>query len=540
MTDSPSQQHTTESDSEPPSTVFLPPYRHELRGSVKPLADVLTARHQTAFQTRFQSLLDELESLLTHSEVPRENPVEVYCSTVKQCRDDPSTVTDRELARAVAAMTVATQTDVLGVLSQYLGRTAEQYFDQYFTPPNVAAALAAIGTTTRTHFEPPSPTLDTVSGDTTLSMFTDHDTDDETQSGPDADSTAETGASPSEETVFFDPACGSGRLLLAAARQSSDPPVVLGWELEREAAQMAALTLALLEIPGWIVTGDAIHLSLREVTRITPDAESPLQCFRSFSPADVPALPSSRPAHPQDYEPLTALTSTHSLDSVAQAITELSRTLERGVDQTVVNPPFSSRDLEDDAPVVNRTHADYDTATDPPGRNTTTLRRSQGHRWLFTELALQYTRSDGAVSLVVPTSMLGNPSEQTEREWLLDTAFYESAFELPPEAFAPETTTGTSLISLVPKQPSHVGLEINHQIFMATVDTVGHDSRATCEQLVHKGTPVSQSPHALPAFYRTHVWRGVDTIPVPDDELLPAVRNHRTMRTEDTPSQNSS
>jgi hypothetical protein len=507
--------------------VYLPPYRHELRGMVKPFVDALTARYERSVHKRFESTMDEIEKLLVDGDVPRENVESIYLSTIEKCRDDASEVTDEELAEAIAAVTVATGTDVLGILYQHTGRTAEEYFDQYFTPPNAATALAAAGDTTRTHFEPPSPDVENVSGETTLAMFSgDDSTGEESSVAADGGS-----ATTSESTVYFDPACGSGRLLLAAARRSSDPPVVLGWDLDRDAARMTALTLALNEIPGWVVGGDAIHMAPREVYRITPAADTPLHCFRSFSPEDAPSIIPSRPDDPRDYAPRPALESGQ--DSVDAVIEEINRTLERGIDQTVANPPFSSRDLEDEAPVENRSHTDYEAARNPVGAATDTLRSSQGFEWLFTELGLEYTHSEGAVSLIVPTSMLANPSDSDEREWLLDVAYYEAGFELPPETFAPETTTGTSIISLVPKEPDDVGLEINHDIFMAVVEAVGHDNQATRKQLTKEGEPAETDTEELPEFYKTHRWRGIDTIGIPDDDLVPAIREHREMRTEE-------
>ncbi|QLH82332.1 N-6 DNA methylase [Halosimplex pelagicum] len=507
--------------------VYLPPYRHELRGMVKPFVDALTARHDRLVHKRFQSTMDELEDLLVTESVPRENAKDVYLSTIEKCRDDASDVTDREVAKGIAAASTATNTDVLGILYQHTGRAAEEHFDQYFTPPNAAAALAAVGETTRTHFEPPSPNVENVSGETTLSMFSDgSEGESDSSVAPDGGS-----VTTDQSTVFFDPACGSGRLLLGAARRSSENPVVLGWDLERDATRMAALTLALNEIPGWVVGGDAIQMATREIYRITPEADTPLHCFRSYSPEDVPAIISSRPEEPQNYNPLTALKSHHK--SVKETINEINRTLERGIDQTVANPPFSSRDLEDTASAENRSHTDYDTAKKSIGGDKNALRSSQKFEWLFTELGLDYTRSDGAVSLIVPTSMLANPTESAEREWLLDVAYYGAGFELPPETFAPETTTGTSMVSMIPKEPENVGLEINHQIFMGVIEAVGHDKQATRKQLTKDGERVEESPEDLPEFYQTHVWRGINTIGVPDDDLLPGVQKHRAMRTEE-------
>jgi hypothetical protein len=502
---------------------YLPPYRHELRGAVKPFVDALTARRDRLAHQRFRNVLDEVESLIIEQDVPRGAPEDTYSAVVTACRDKPANVTDKQLAEAIAAATIATKTDILGILYQHTGRTAEEHFDQYFTPPNVAAAAATIGETARAHFEPPTPTVDTVSGGTTLSMFgTDND-------GA-TDNTASDGDTERESTVFFDPACGSGRLLLAAARRSSEPPIALGWDIERDAARMAALTLALVEVPGWVVGGDATQLATRELYRIAPSADTPLRCFRSFSPTDVPEIISSRPSDARSYSPRSAL-QTPTADAEA-VIREISRTLEAGIDQTVGNPPFSACDLDETHPAGNKAYSEYGVGQDPIG-DTDSLRSSQKYEWLFTELALEFTKPEGNVALIVPTSMLGNPSESDEREWLLDIAHYEAGAELPPEAFAPETTTGTSIVSFVPKTADSIDLQVDHQIFMAIAETVGHDKQATRKDLLKDGEPVELPTDELPAYFTTHRWRGIENIRAPDDDLIPLVSNHRDMRADD-------
>lgn len=499
--------------------VYLPPYRHELRGVVKPFVDVLTARHDRQVHKRFQNTMGELETLLAAGDIPRENPKAVYLTTVEKCRESPTEVSDRELAKAIATTTVATKTDVLGLLYQHTGRTAEDDFDQYFTPPNAAAAVATMGETARRHFDPPTPSTETVSGGTTLSMFGDNDADETTDSGGERDC-----------TVFFDPACGSGRLLLAAARRCSGSPVALGWDIDRDAARMAALTLTLVEIPGWVVGGDATQLATRELYRIAPDTDTPLQCFRSFSPADAAAIPSSRPDDPRPYDPYPTLQ--EPVSDADTVINEIGNTLEAGIDQTVGNPPFNKCDLEKPHPTGNKEFTEYETGRSPIGPNGS-LRSSQKFEWLFTELALEFTKTDGDVSLIVPTSMLANPSDSDEREWLLDVAHYEAGGELPPETFAPETTTGTSIISFIPKPEANTGLQINHEIFMAVAERIGHDNQATRKALVEDGEPVELATADLPTYFLSHRWRGIEQIRVPDDDLLKLVSEHRKMRADD-------
>lgn len=266
---------------------YLAPYRHELRDVVKPLADAITATRTHSTGRRFDSVLDEIEELLQAGTIPSENAEKEYVSVVTACRENPREVSDGELARAVAAVTVATKTDILGALYQLIGRTAEDYFNQYFTPPNAADALRGIGESTRGHFEPPEPTVENVSGQSALGMF----------GGETSDSARTDGGAIDDPndgtTIFFDPACGSGRLLLAAGR-GTENAVCLGWDIERTAARMTALTLGLVGIPGWVVGGDALTMGMREIYRIGADSENTPQYFRSYQPEDAPEMPKSR------------------------------------------------------------------------------------------------------------------------------------------------------------------------------------------------------------------------------------------------------
>lgn len=504
---------------------YLPPYRHELRGIVKPFVDTLSARPDRPIHKRFRSVMDELENIIRGDPID-DSAKNAYLEVVEQCRSNPETVTDEEIAKGIAAVTVATETDILGILYQHTGRTEEDYFNQYFTPPNVATGLATIGRTSRQHFEPPTPSVENVSGKTTLGMFGSDET-----SGKDTTLTPDGGVtSEAPTTVFFDPACGSGRLLLAAARSCPGKPVVLGWDLDRDAARMTAITLALNNIPGWVVGGNAIHMAVREVYRIAPAAETPFQCFKTFQPENVPPIISNRSNKSESYQPHSALS--EPATDVEQAINEINQVLERGIDQTVTNPPFASCDLKKEPPVENRSVNQYATAHQPVSEEDGSLRSSQKYEWLFIELALEFTRSDGNAALIIPTSMLGNPSEKEERKWMLDHAFYEAGFELPPETFAPETTTGTSIVSIIPKPSESTGVDLDYQIFMVMVENVGHDNQASRKKLVQDGEPVTEKPSDLPAHYRAHSWLEIESVPLPDDELIPAVDRHRKMRAD--------
>lgn len=505
--------------------VYQPPYRHELRKIVTPMADLLTSRQNPADTLRFKEILDELESLITSRSFPVDDPKSVYLRVIEACKETPGTVTDTDLAHAIAAATVATGTDVLGALHQCLGQTAESQFDQYPTPPNVADSMTAIGATTRTLFDPPTPSRETISGETTLSLFADESTP--SNRSPDDDGTDR------DSLVLCDPACGSGRLLAAGGRRIEGPTVALGWEIEATTARMAALTLTLIGIPGWIVAGDALHLQTRTIYRLTPDAETPLTCFDEFNPATVPSIQPSRRSSPQPYDPLPALQT--SVEQVETAITEIDQTLQAGIDVTLMNPPFADCDLTDaHTRNTNRPYSEYDIGHKPLGA-TDALRRSQGYAWLFTELAIEFTKPDGTATLILPTSILANQSDTDERKWLKDRASLDCITQLPPETFAPETTAGTHVVSLSPKRSDNVGLRTEYSVYMAIAETIGHDSQADCQPLTDDdGEPVTTDAASLPPYYAIHRWQGTDHIQVPDDDLLKIAQKHQHYRGDDS------
>ena len=108
--------------------------------------------------------------------------------------------------------------DVLGGAYEAFGMQTDA-FGQHFTPHTVAAAIAEI------------------------QMATDEDS---TQEGP---------------VTIADPACGSGRMLVLAARQQDASTVCFGQDTDLACAQMAALNLCFFNIDGAIVCGDSLTMT---------------------------------------------------------------------------------------------------------------------------------------------------------------------------------------------------------------------------------------------------------------------------------------
>ncbi|ABB77947.1 methyltransferase [environmental halophage 1 AAJ-2005] len=497
------------------TVVTIPPYRHELRHIVKPLVDAFTGDWSQTGHTRFDAVLTELETGTGEKRWAGQELETQYQSVIEKCREQPGEVTDRELATGLAAATSGTHTDILGAFYQLAGQTSDQ-FNQYFTPPNVATSVAAIGRITAAEFDVPEPTVENVTGQASFRTFTDGGAEPVVPQDSESDDES--------PEVVFDPACGSGRLLAAAAR-TSDTVVGLGWEVERTTARMAAVTMALTGTPGWIVRGDSPTMEANTVWRVTPDADTPLQ---ELSPDD-PVFPTETLPAGADRPTVPALGESGA--SAAECIEEITHVIERGVDLTIANPPFDTTDVSDvDA-------GDGDRETCSPSRLDVThrsmdnpdsaLRSSQRYEWMMLEHSLNVTRPSGAVCCIVPESLLSNPSQKDARAWMLDSTYLAASIELPEATFCPETHTKTGVIALVPREESEVGLNLDYEIFMAISETMGHNSRATKIPIAGDDGRVSLDTAELSREYAAHQWAGRDEVDLPDDDLHKIVVQYR-------------
>lgn len=123
-----------------------------------------------------------------------------------------------ELQRGLAE----TDTDLLGVVYEELGMDSDA-FGQYFTPHNICDAKAK--------------------------MVIDGDDDGE------------------EPLTVADPACGSGRLLIYAAKHipQNEDAVFYGQDKDATCAKMTALNLCFFNMAGYVVHGDSLTMEKHRV-----------------------------------------------------------------------------------------------------------------------------------------------------------------------------------------------------------------------------------------------------------------------------------
>jgi type I restriction enzyme M protein len=303
---------------------------------------------------------------------------------------------DATLCAAVAALAtvplLAVGSDLLGVAYETAvtasGRAGR---GQYFTPVNVAAALAAL-------------------------------------------------VDPQPGERILDPACGSGRLLLACLDQvrtthggsTAGAPVLTGIEIDHDLAALAGANLRLRAADGQIHAGDALTC--------TPLYGDP---------------------HPGATGPPPG---TGRFDVV------------------VANPPFGEGLTVGDPRVL----AAYELAchlapaADGAWRPTGRRRHAVPPEVLFLERCLAWLRPGGRLGLVLPGGLLSNPGWQPVRAWLLQRIRLLAVVDLPVATFLPAVGMATSLLVAERRAqvtPTWAEQEARRPVFMAVAETVGHDRR---------------------------------------------------------------
>ena len=139
-------------------------------------------------------------------------------------------------------------------------------------------------------------------------------------------------------------------------------------------------------------------------------------------------------------------------------------------DAILTNPPFGSKIPVDDPHVLAQFELTLGRNSVPPDQ-------------LFIERCLQLLRPGGRLAIVLPDSILTNPSLVEVRRWILAHARIVASIDLPAETFQPHTGTQTSVLLLQKKTALEMTIERasggpnEYQAFMAMPRAVGHDRR---------------------------------------------------------------
>jgi type I restriction enzyme M protein len=100
---------------------------------------------------------------------------------------------------------------------------------------------------------------------------------------------------------------------------------------------------------------------------------------------------------------------------------------------------------------------------------------------LFIEACYNFLKPGGKMAIVLPDGILGNPNNQTVREWILDKFKILASIDLAVEAFLPQVGVQASLLFLERKSELKRQLaqekDEDYDVFMAIAEKLGKDRR---------------------------------------------------------------
>jgi len=136
-------------------------------------------------------------------------------------------------------------------------------------------------------------------------------------------------------------------------------------------------------------------------------------------------------------------------------------------DFVFTNPPFGVT-----LDPKSKQYASYETAYDglgiPLGR--------QVSEWFFVERALGWLKPGGTLAIVLPKSVLTNPSSNHERSIIGRLGYLDSLIVLPPETFHVTGTQTNAVVAFIKKYVASSEAKRPINVTVASVTNVGYDS----------------------------------------------------------------
>lgn len=163
-------------------------------------------------------------------------------------------------------------------------------------------------------------------------------------------------------------------------------------------------------------------------------------------------------------------------------------------DIVATNPPFGTKARINDPEILE----DYEIAEIKASK------RGLPPELLFIERCIRFLKPGGVLGIVLPDSILTNPSLEWIRNWILEKTYILSSIDLPSETFQPYTGTQTSVLILKKDDIGDRRRKNSYEIFMAIPKRIGHDQR---------GNPVYRTTSEGEVIY------GEDGNPIIADDL---------------------
>lgn len=255
---------------------------------------------------------------------------------------------------------------------------------------------------------------------------------------------------PTTSDKVIDPACGSGGFLVEVLRRL--------WEQVEENANK-------LKWPEAEMNADKQKVAIKNVRGIDKDA-----FLAKVAKAYMAVLGDGRGgvycenslADPSDWHVKAA-------DEVRDGLFEV----------VVTNPPFGTKLKVTDSETLSR----YDLARKWKRDKKTgeaakqeVLADGQPPQILFIEKCLDLLRAGGRLGIVIPESMLCNPSHRHIMAYVLSRARIRAVVTMPEDLFQPYTHAKTAVVLIEKRQEPDYNTS-DYPVFMAIAKWCGHDSR---------------------------------------------------------------
>lgn len=255
---------------------------------------------------------------------------------------------------------------------------------------------------------------------------------------------------PNPGDLILDPACGSGGFLIAALehvwRKIEAEGETKGWspvQVDRRKRELATKYFRGIEKDAFLAKVTKAYMA------IVGDGRGGVFCENSLVP-------------PEEWD-LTA-----------------SRSIKLGTfDMVMTNPPFGSKIPIKGKHVLSQYELGHkwkrERGTDTI-EQTATLHEDQRPQLIFLERCLQFLKPGGRLAIVLPESLLGNPSYEHVATWLMRRRIH-AVVTMPEPLFKTSGKGGTHTkvcILFVENVPNE---DTKASIFMADAKWCGHDSR---------------------------------------------------------------
>ncbi len=247
-----------------------------------------------------------------------------------------------------------------------------------------------------------------------------------------------------------DPACGSGGFLVESLRRM--------WaEVEAEAKR--------LKWPEKETDADKQRVAIRQIRGIDKDS-----FLAKVAKAYMAVLGDGR----------GGVFCENSLAPMTQWHSKSAEEVRDGTFTAILtNPPFGKKLKITEAATLARYDLAHkwkrDTKTGEFER-TNKLSDGQSPQILFIEKCLDLLRPGGRLGIVIPESMLCNPSHRFIVSYILSRAKIRAVITMPEDLFQPYTHAKTAVV-LIEKHRADASVDEDYPVFMALAKWCGHDSR---------------------------------------------------------------